>query len=165
VHTGKTAGSSLSDTLQAAGIPFTEYELNMGPQLKAELPMFDTFIISTRDPLSRVVSAWNFEHLIGGGDPLPQMEISMAENSSMSMLSPYEYVRQGENVVPPYRVGEGLTNVTQQPLEAAATYFRYPGAPPTGPKPLASAMYLDCFPQLPGGLSQWAQALQDRSKL
>merc|ERR1711907_426978 len=137
------------------------------------------FVITTRDPTDRAVSSWNWEHLIGGGDRVvkgivKRRKVSVwVQEGKGTHQGHYEEVKlkkdpryefnefwaNGEKVVmPPYLV----PNATEAPETTPADYMSYSGAVPTGPKPLGAHMYLDCFPQLPGGVSRWAEALDEK---
>lgn len=66
-HIGKTAGSALGMQLAISPINFTYAHL--GPPTGATIdPSFDVFIVATRDPVSRTISAFNWRHTDGGGD-------------------------------------------------------------------------------------------------
>jgi hypothetical protein len=64
VHVGKTAGETIQATLQLASLNFTQiHEINTAQSLEP----YDLYIVSTREPLSRLASAFNWIHTDGGG--------------------------------------------------------------------------------------------------
>ena len=168
--------STYRDTRACAGgngISYTEYEVAMGTLLKKDLDQYDFFILVTRDPLARSVSSFNFDHLIGGGSndvnsivqdtlvpSLPpgctdECDFCLPQSSALVDPASSFNERPGYGTMPPYLV----PNMTEAPLATPCTYDTFAGAVPTGPKPLMASMYVDCFPQLPGGVSAWAEAL------
>ena len=69
VHVGKTAGATLLHTLQKWNSNVTqvhEYTGHDSEVLDTALEDFDMYIVPTRDPVSRIVSAFNFLHADGG---------------------------------------------------------------------------------------------------
>ena len=73
IHTGKTAGSSLIDVLSHANLNWTLVHagLGLGPAadtIEAIVEHYDMYIIPTREPTARTISAFNWMHLDGGGD-------------------------------------------------------------------------------------------------
>jgi len=66
-HIGKTAGSSLALQLAKAPINFTYAHVGKASNVNVD-DSFDVLIISTREPLNRTISAFNWRHSDGGGD-------------------------------------------------------------------------------------------------
>jgi hypothetical protein len=154
-------------------IGFTEYEIGMGDQLTRELGDHDFYVVATRDPLSRSVSSFNFDHPIGGGsrdvasvvdewkiEGLPPGCTSeckfCVEEDTFDMNPAYHFTyRPGKGMMAPWRV----PNMTEAPLVTPCLYDTYEGFVPTSAKPLMASMYMDCFYQMPGGVNAWAEAL------
>jgi len=165
VHIGKTAGSMVHGLLDANGVSYTEFELGMLERLKQDLDNYDTFIVATRDPISRSVSAFNFDHPIGGGSTDVSAIVNEAYVAGLptmcvpavNLTNPAtEFNHNRDGAIAPYRV----PNPINSPLATPATYDLYAGAVPTGPKPLMMSVFTDCFPQLPGGVNAFAEALE-----
>ena len=172
VHIGKTSGSSINALLSTNRINYTQYEVTMGAQLGRELNNYDFFIIPTRDPLARSVSAFNFDHLVGGSSEMMMVHdwgvtdfpvnctgmgcafCVPEDRFSTKPASNFE-MRPGKGILAPYLE----PNMTLAPLVMPCDYDSYPGMVPAAPKPLMASMYTECFPQLPGGVSAWAEAL------
>lgn len=64
MHVGKAAGSTVVETLKAAPVNFTQFHILSWGQLNAS--DFDLFVVVTREPVSRTISAFNYNHPIGG---------------------------------------------------------------------------------------------------
>lgn len=66
---GKTAGSTLLDLLSRANLNWTNvHDLSFTEdKIDALVEPHDLYIISTRDPVSRILSAFNWMHYDGGG--------------------------------------------------------------------------------------------------
>lgn len=94
VHVGKSAGTSLKTMLQSAPINFTHIHVqNAGDAIDIAMRdrLFDlltdgeqrktpdTWIIVTRDPLLRTISAFNWRHPSGGGLPCQRLPTTAGE--------------------------------------------------------------------------------------
>lgn len=99
IHVGKTGGGTLKGLLTAAGVAFAA--IHVGDAHKATDCRFTHYIISTRDPINRTISAFNYNHRAGGEEYSP-----------------------------------GIAS---------------------------TRLYTECFPQLPGGVNAFAEALGDAS--
>jgi hypothetical protein len=160
-------------------INYTEFELAMGPQLAREIDDYDFFIVPTRDPYARSVSAFNYDHLIGGNpsggasaladdwqvkDLPPSCSMGgctfCVAGESLDSDPAYSFNhREGIGALAPYLV----PNMTEAPLVTPCDYDTYAGFMPTAAKPLMAHMYMDCFAQLPGGVNAWAESLDGHS--
>lgn len=86
IHVGKSAGTSLKMMLQRSPINFTHIHVqNAGEALDIaargrgrDTP--DTWIVVTRDPLARTISAFNWRHVYGGGLPCMRLPTSEGEH-------------------------------------------------------------------------------------
>jgi hypothetical protein len=112
--------------------------------LREQFAVHDLFIVSTRDPLSRTISAFNFEHPIGGGAPVVQ---TMTNKSNPTAFGIHlvndpatQFNRVNGLVVPPYAV----PNMTET-LMAPLTYMSFSGAMPVGPKCACHHTLLRCL--------------------
>ena len=97
LHVGKSAGTALTETLREGPVNVTRVHINADRHFDAAA--VDVFVVTTRDPVARVISAFNWNHPIGGGPTSAQ---------------PHDDERR---------------------------------------------MYVECFPELPGGVSAFAEAL------
>lgn len=66
VHVGKCAGGTLRGMLESLPVNFTHVHVAWAEHF-FDPEQYDLFIIPTRDPVERVVSAFNWRHPIGGG--------------------------------------------------------------------------------------------------
>lgn len=72
VHTGKTAGSSLTTALKNANINWTVVHAGLLSDSDSVINQlvedYDVYIVPTREPVSRMLSAFNWLHFDGGGN-------------------------------------------------------------------------------------------------
>lgn len=143
VHVGKTAGMTLRATndqdlpkhllvnwtvIHEGSFDSTQDSLKGTSGLAAD---FDIYILPTRDPLSRVISAFNWHHVDGGGV---------------------------WNVVP-------ADNATYDSATVAAILAEPLSSPPGSSHAYDFWAALSaCFPQLPGGVNAFAEALESPSR-
>lgn len=68
VHVGKTGGSTIFENIAAAPLNFTIVHGYLTADTMDEIVEdYDMYLISTREPISRTVSAFNWNHFDGGG--------------------------------------------------------------------------------------------------
>ena len=136
LHTGKTAGGTISNTFNSAGMNYTEIHIFTGLdpwnrtvtiETVAELAgaEYDIYIVPTREPAARVISAFNGLHADGG-------------DAWLNPASPF---------VP-------TDNTTLERVVADPLSFRSGGVGTAFLQALST-----CFDQLPGGVSAFAAAL------
>merc|ERR1719387_1045976 len=76
IHIGKTAGGSVRSALDMTPLNWTHVHL-FWHQYYFDPRQFDLFIVTVRDPVQRVISAFNWNHKIGGREPDAVYEDSM----------------------------------------------------------------------------------------
>lgn len=142
LHTGKTAGSTLhasNELLSNLHINWTYVHDRSGHVDTADIIRameadYDLYIIPTREPLSRLVSAFNWMHLDGGG-------------------------RWNFATVPAYD-NATVASILADPLTSPHWSPRWsPDANVTYEHDFLAALST-CFPQLPGGVNAFAEALE-----
>lgn len=77
VHIGRSAGTSIRGILRRAPVNFTHDHSRFHQQYFHPAD-YDLFLVATRDPVSRVVSAFNWRHPVGGG-PVSGLHVAEQE--------------------------------------------------------------------------------------
>jgi len=103
IHVAKAAGKTLGLLLRKVGVNYTHIHVHSARL--ATSCAFSHYIVTTRDPLDRTISAFNFRHTRGGAP---------------------EYDKPNT---------------------------------PVRPSPAELQLYEDCFPELPGGVARFADAM------
>ena len=95
VHVGKTGGTSLSNSLRHSGFCYRVFHLCQANQTEM---MNTPVLISVRDPLSRLISVWNYRKFICTNEPSRCRSIKEVEFiKKCSFNDVIEALRAGDN--------------------------------------------------------------------
>jgi len=143
LHTGKTAGNTITLTFEELNLSFTAVHFYAGrpqhgtPDIPSQamtslaLADYDVYIVPTRNPVSRVISAFNALHTPDGA-------------AWLNPASPFVPI---SNATVDGIISNAMNVTIEAELDAKQHHYALLQALST------------CFPQLPGGVNAFAEAL------